>query len=357
MGRVVSLIALALAGLAACVAQAADESLGETRQAMFFDNSKRRDATPSEAEWVAKTDTLCAAFFLENTQTKIYLATARHCFPNGVNAWCTAGGKMTDNANVTGACKRVVAADLDRDVAVVEMTMAHAGTSALQLAAFKPAVNARLVMVGYPNDADPTTARRGKLTTTENCWVLSDVRPNPFANREAGALHDPTVAHNCSSYSGNGGGPMYLEGTRTVVGMPYTFQANDYTRRSATDLTTAADMGLVNEFVSTHAVELRDAGIVIAQNSDASEADVPDAAADEGNAGSPDAGPGTAPTRTVPRFDTPSAGFCSSAANRADGSGWMLLVAIVLLQLRAPAALGARAVRRSNPRRPPTRRA
>ena len=56
---------------------------------------------------------------------------------------------------------------------------------------------------------------------------------------------------------------MYIQGTRDAIGLPFTYVPDDYTRNSATDLTTAAFLALMADFVSAHRAELTAAGIVI----------------------------------------------------------------------------------------------
>jgi hypothetical protein len=233
-------------------------------QSMFFENSVRRDATAAEASRVANVGG-CTAFFLENTAGKVYLASARHCFQFAITNWCTTNGQVTDNSGNKGKCTKVVAADTSRDVAVFEADIKHASTgdSTLRLSAYVPSLNSALVMVGYPGDNDPTTGRNGKLTTTEKCWVLSGSVQSPYANQDKNTL-DLSAMHNCTTYGGNSGGPMYREGTRDAVGLPFTYVPDDYKRRSPTDTGTAAHMALTSDFVSAHQAELTAAGIVIA---------------------------------------------------------------------------------------------
>ena len=56
---------------------------------------------------------------------------------------------------------------------------------------------------------------------------------------------------------------MFREGTRDVIGLPFTYIPNDYSRRSSTDTQTAAHLALMSDFVGVHRQELQAAGIVI----------------------------------------------------------------------------------------------
>src|SRR4051812_31266701 len=86
------------------------EHLGKATGTMFFQNWVRRDATAEEASRVAYVTNIgCTAFFVENTQNKTYVMSARHCFSHAITAWCNKGGEITDTNGVTGQCTRVVA--------------------------------------------------------------------------------------------------------------------------------------------------------------------------------------------------------------------------------------------------------
>jgi hypothetical protein len=241
------------------------DHLGKSAAKMFFQNSVRRDATAEEASRVAYVTNIgCTAFFVENTQSKTYVMSARHCFDHAITAWCNKGGEIADTNGVTGQCTRIVAADASHDVALFESNLAHAsnGSSTLRLVGYAPSVNTPLVMIGYPYDFDPQTARKGALTTTDHCWALSSSVASPYT--ESSEL-DWSAMHNCTTYGGNSGGPMYIEGQRDVVGLPFTYMPNDYSRRSPTSLSTAAYMALVADFVGVHRSELDAAGVVISE--------------------------------------------------------------------------------------------
>jgi hypothetical protein len=115
-------------------------------------------------------------------------------------------------------------------------------------------------MIGYPADEDPQTARRGKLTTTENCWVLKSSVPSLYDDPH---LADHSSLHNCTTYGGNSGGPMYIEGSLDAIGLPFTYAPDDYTRRDPNDLSTAADLAQMADFVGTFRSQLTEAGVVI----------------------------------------------------------------------------------------------
>lgn len=253
--------------LSACSPTVVEEGKREMGSNQFFDNSVRRETTESEAAKVGFLETSrCAAFFVENTAGKVYVVTARHCVDFALDTWCSEDGVVIDNFGAQGTCVRVVVADDSRDIALFEADIAHAssGEETLRLAAYVPEVRTKLVMVGYPTDEDPKSGRFGMLTTTTNCWVLSEPVESPYARVNPNVL-DRAVRHNCSTYRGNSGGPMYVEGTRDAIGLPFSFMENDYERRKAEDLKTSAHLALVSDFVSAHREVLVNEGIVLAE--------------------------------------------------------------------------------------------
>lgn len=261
-------IAAAISALAAACAPGAatEEDEGASASRMFFVNSVRRDATAEEAARTAQlTTSQCAAFFIENTAGKTFVVTARHCVEFQITNWCAQDGQLRDNAGVAGRCTRIVAADKNRDIALFEANMVHSNSATLRLAAYVPAVGTKLVMTGYPADDHPTEARRGRLTTTDNCWVLSGVVESPHAAVDEQTL-DVSAAHNCSTYGGNSGGPMSVKGKNHAIGLPFTYMPEDWQKRSATNLATASHVALMAGFVQLHRAALEREGIVIANS-------------------------------------------------------------------------------------------
>lgn len=223
----------------------------------FFQNSTRRDATAQEADHVVNARG-CAAFFVANRSGKTLLGSARHCFNYSITNWCQGGGMVTDNQGRTGTCQRIVAADANHDIAVFEAKFPYVPEEqdTLRLAAYQPKLQDRLVMIGYPADK----YRLGRLTTTEDCWVIRESVPSPHSQA---ALSDRSSLHNCTTYGGNSGGPMMLEGTRVVLGLPFTYAPDDYHLRDPWDPATAAHLAQMADFVSFHRAKLEAEGVEI----------------------------------------------------------------------------------------------
>lgn len=269
-------------GLLGCSTPSSEEveSTKSTVSHQFFEQSTRRDASGLEAQRVARTSTGCTAFFLENTAGKVYMASARHCFEYSVTNWCEKDGGITDNDGVEFKCTKVIAADSTHDITVFETNHpSHRtkGATTLRLASFNPSSKQRLIMTGYPCDEDPVEGgRQCALTTTESCWTLGSDVASPHTDDTT--TLDRSFHHNCTTYGGNSGGPMYAEGTRDVIGLPFTYHPDDYNRYSSTDITTAAFLALTSDFVSVHKTELVSAGITLSTKltKDGMTADPPD---------------------------------------------------------------------------------
>jgi hypothetical protein len=224
---------------------------------MFFSQSTRRDADTLEKQQVVHVGRGCTAYFVENKTGKKILGSARHCFGLAATAWCTGGGTFKDNDGKVGKCTKVLAADTTHDLVFFEADFDYVPKQPYRLSAKPPQLDVRLKMVGYPCDK----YRSCKLTVTENCWVLKTGVPSPHP----AAMSDKSALHNCTTYGGNSGGPMVIEGTDTIVGLPFTYQPNDYKERSPTEIKTASHMALMADFVAVHREALDQAGVVIVE--------------------------------------------------------------------------------------------
>ncbi len=220
----------------------------------FFAQSKRRDANQTETDQVVRAAG-CTAFFVENTAGKTFLATARHCFGLAATAWCRAGNQFTDNDGNKGACVRMAVGDTQHDIVIFEADFKYSPRETIRLSAKVPADDVALKMIGYPCDK----YRNCKLTTTEQCWILKTGLASPHSS----AMGDQSGLHNCTTYGGNSGGPMLLDRTNIAVGLPFTYFPNDYTVYPSKDLSTAAYIALMADFVSTHRKALESEGIVL----------------------------------------------------------------------------------------------
>lgn len=262
--------------LTSCGSNLEDGDLSLLSSYNFFANSERRDLSPEEQRLILRAvkpgqSRGCAAFMVENNQNRLLVGTARHCYNWKITEACQDDQIriVPDeglSANVVGRCTQVIASSVLHDVTIIEIELRNRfGFRAtnnqrrqfnefyipLTLADFSPTPGDRLQMYGYPGD----DTRRGRGTVSENCWVLDpsgpgvidsldmnnlDPRFQRYVDRARSRTPDPEVTyfrealrqnkfgHNCSVYGGNSGGPMLLEDTTTVVGLPITYYPDLY---------------------------------------------------------------------------------------------------------------------------------
>jgi hypothetical protein len=233
----------------------------ESEVSQFFANSTRRDAQQAERDAVVRVDN-CTGYYIQNTQGRLYVGSARHCVNNVATEWCAAKSTVyTPDFSLVGTCKRVVGGTGTKDIVIFELdkdpdfTVPSGG---YRLAAYTPAKYTNLKMIGFPTDK----FRNGALTVTEGCYVLKAPVYSPHSNSNWG---DWSAMHNCTTYGGNSGGPILKVGTNEVIGLPFTYVKNDYNERQSDNEFTAAHLALMSGFVQDNRAALSAAGIIIAE--------------------------------------------------------------------------------------------
>jgi hypothetical protein len=300
------IISLLLLLLQSCGSEADREELELLSGANFFLNSQRRDPTPVEQGLFLRAvksgrQSGCTAFLVENTQKRHFIATQRHCYDWNISEACRNDQirilpESSLVSGVHGRCVGVVASSVEQDVAIIEIELKNSlGFNAsqrqrnafvnnhrpLRLADFEPEVGDRLKMFGYPADRE----RRGNPTVSENCWVLPpdaksvwfaldhdnlepafqryvDGARNRPANPNNALLRQTRRPFNCSVYGGNSGGPIVLEGTRTVIGLPVSYYPDLYTKIPENYAHLFED---TQTFVNRHRQTLESHGILLAR--------------------------------------------------------------------------------------------
>jgi len=191
----------------------------------FFVNSRRRLATAEEQKGIVKVGG-CAGFYVRNNQDQALVMTARHCMNYNPDQWCATGSIFDPTTGMSRRCVGVALKNDSHDPVIIQVEGKQPDTT-FRLALDAPAAETRLKMLGYPADR---YAQVGSLTVSENCWVHSSGLPSPHIGTEyeAKGLLDESFHHNCSTYGGNSGGPMLVEGTDIVVGLPYTYGKDDF---------------------------------------------------------------------------------------------------------------------------------
>ena len=276
----------------------------------FFLNSNRRAISKEEQRYILKATKRnqtsgCTAFWVENSQGRFIIGTARHCYK-----WVISDACKNDEIRILpdgelagkfeGRCERLIASSTLHDVALIEISLTDSrgkkvsnkvlqtvreSITPLRLADYVPNEYDHLKMYGYPGDEE----RKGRATTSENCWILPkeaqtvwesldhsnlERRFERYIERARNAPTDPVVAryraslrqnrlkYNCSVYGGNSGGPIVLEGTRDVVGLPVTYWPELYTKIPEDHGHELEDM---KSFVDHHRETLKSFGISLSR--------------------------------------------------------------------------------------------
>lgn len=242
--------------LVSCGQNHLPQKLEVTAGANFFENSRRVDATSEQKAGLARLRG-CTGFFLKNAQNKNLVATARHCFSYDAPTWCKTGVAKDEASGVELRCKSVAVGDTRHDLVVLELEDAPRNRSLdFELAGFSLTKDLRLEMLGFPGDLY-NGPRALKLT--QNCWVIEAKTRNIYD--DPNVVDDRTFTHNCSTYGGNSGGPMFIEGTRIAIGIPDTYAPNDFSQRARNER--AAQGVLAADFAADFATEVANWQIAI----------------------------------------------------------------------------------------------
>jgi hypothetical protein len=253
----------------------------------FFANSQRREIRESELGSAVRMIVgtrmvpVCSGFLVENTRGNIYVATARHCLGYEATESCRKGGfAFTEIVGFPVPfalhCKRVVAGTREDDLVLLEVKMTDPldrpqdPTSALQhlaqyrLADYVPPAFAAIQMIGFPADS----IQDSKPTVSENCQIqpksAKDINGQTTLSLDKAGAADELQRligkHNCSVYGGNSGGPIVLENTRDVVGLPAGYYP-DHLQTVNSDR--AAGIELTKGFVDRNRAALVENGVVL----------------------------------------------------------------------------------------------
>jgi hypothetical protein len=190
----------------------------------FFANSLRRGPLVGEGnvQAILNMSMGCAGFFVGNDAGRVLVMSASHCMQAKPREWCESETNYAvDQEGQLRRCLGTVVAESGSDLALFEFS-GPAPAATLALLEGGATKRRRLVMYGYPVDA----AALDGLNVTENCWITADADRNLRQDNP----EDLNYLHNCSTYGGNSGGPMVVEGTRALVGEPQSYRPNDPTQ-------------------------------------------------------------------------------------------------------------------------------
>lgn len=231
---------------------------------LMFEQAQRVDASEQEMNRFALMLLLdeqggvigrCAASWIASERYSDLFQSANHCTRYQPYAACSRiqihlpeaanQGKLTNSTRI-GRCKEIKFASDNSDYLFFRITVDRPqllnGMQQLYWSSTTPAVNTPLVSYGFPSDSE----RSRRATRTANCEVLktdsvetwSDYLEERFNGnipsdwQEASQRTDPRFEHNCSTYSGNSGGPLVIANSRIIVGMPSDYLREDAWQRS-----------------------------------------------------------------------------------------------------------------------------
>jgi hypothetical protein len=214
---------------------------------MFFKNTQRItiDAKNDNSKGIAQVNR-CTGFFIKNDNDKNYIVSASHCTNYNPKLWCKTGF-VTDYYNGKKLqCLGVVVGDNSHDLVVYEFEASERDHSRdFIFADFVLKKNMALTMYGFPVDNfNPNI----DLKISQNCWVRSPASSNIYGHFYPAKIKDKNFTHNCSTYAGNSGGPIALEGSNIVVGLPDAY-TDDITNLSSDKSSQGVLIsGYVNDF-------------------------------------------------------------------------------------------------------------
>ncbi len=229
-----------------------------TVSSIFFENSKRDIVFQKDkkAMGIAKLNG-CTGFFIKNSENKNLIGTARHCFNYDAPTWCNAKSEVTDYYNSKRLkCVGIVAGDSYHDTIIFEFeSSVRDRTFDFELADLNLTPGIKLAMLGFPGDEfNPNR----DLMQTQNCWVQNPEATSIYSHIPQ-VKNDEVFTHNCSTYGGNSGGPMFIEGTRIAIGLPdvYTHDITNIPR------TYSAQGIRLDGFIEDFRNEIESYGIVL----------------------------------------------------------------------------------------------
>ena len=224
--------------------------------ASFFENTRRRPSVVEEKKYLVEIGR-CTGFFVKNDLNKNFVVTARHCLKYAATDFCNNKGKAYDvKHGIFRTCQEVVAGSASFDIVLLSFDGPKRDKrDGLTLANFNPQAFTRVKTVGFPGDP---YAHSG-ANTSENCWTLSSEIFFPYADDPKS--RDPAIYYNCSTYGGNSGGPVIIEGSDVVVGLPFQYIRENYGNLRPNKR--KISFNLMSNFVNLFYNELSVAGVKI----------------------------------------------------------------------------------------------
>ncbi len=221
---------------------------------MFSANSRRATVAKTDAKALSFVKIGgCTGFFVKTTDTnKSFVSSSRHCFKYDAPTWCKTGSARIHATGEEIKCLGIAAGTQTHDTILLEFQNIPRDRSGDFAYTNKMAAKGtRLEMIGYPKDGFLTDRTVDTLITTHNCKIVAIKATNLYTNIPE-VIDDKVFRHDCSTYGGNSGGPMMIEGTRTIIGIP------DQYRPGSTPATNLEDgRSIQGVRVDAYAIDLR----------------------------------------------------------------------------------------------------
>lgn len=246
-------------------------------QAGLFAGVQRSDANAWQAEplYAVIDDhgrTICTAFKVASSGSKQLFGSHRHCFSRKAKEACDQFRIRirSDATGATGLCTEVILEVPENDFFIFAAEFSAdeqkeiSRLRGLELSRCSPKINSPLEMGGHPSDM----RRHTRLTITHQCQRVSDSAriwdnedPRSFRNKfekealgrfvreyyayfkknpeekRAREIIEKHVGrtrfkHNCSTWSGNSGGPIWsAEHPEVAVGLPFSYFPSEFELR------------------------------------------------------------------------------------------------------------------------------
>ena len=290
------------------VVRESQQSMSLVNPVFLTFNSIRRTPEIQEIKSILRVGG-CTGFFVENTKSEFYVATARHCVDFKATEQCRSGqmdiyfddfvdGTVLEvRKHLIGNCKEIIAGTVQDDLFMMRVEFEDADRSYqetdnviqmlrnsvkfLKLASYTLPQMARMKMIGFPADINAL----GLPTLTENCWDTSaigiayynGVQTSVLGGNASNGDQDPQRQaylnqlrrqlrwHNCSTWGGNSGGPMILEGTDDVVGIPGAYNDEMDQETVYPDERVSSFYETTAGFIARNRLALQRAGVVISE--------------------------------------------------------------------------------------------
>jgi hypothetical protein len=229
-------------------------------RAYITENTRPRPLTYEEEQRLVGVNGGCSGFLVDNEDKRLFVATARHCVKYQITEWCSKHVPNTFRLfiggwSVSGSCGKVIAGSASDDLVIVEVELEGGLAGADQkvrskavfsrLIEFNPKLYTRFQMFGFPANilGSEKSLVSGSATASESCWESTGASrdfvsgqltspsignpemtsADPVDSKYLALLNHEVRWHNCSTWGGNSGGPIYIEGTNQVAGIPGSY--------------------------------------------------------------------------------------------------------------------------------------